>query len=86
VKLVMRYTVSSISDGSQVDAVEYRRISYGGEQLGELVDQCQLKTGTYETFRLITLPEQALGGDYLLEGVIRVGDKELKKGNSFRLQ
>jgi len=86
VKMVMRYTVSSISGDSQADAVEYRRISYGGEQLGELQDQCQLKTGRYETFRPITMPEQSPSGDYKVQGSIRIGEEEVRKEFSFKLE
>ena len=86
VKLVMRYTVSSISDGSQVDAVEYRRISYGGEQVIERKDQRQLESGTYETFQPLTLPKQTPSGDYMLHGIVRIGGKEVSKQFNFKLE
>ena len=86
VKMVIKYTVSGIHDGVQVDAVEYRRISYGGEQLVETADERQLQSGTYETFRFLTLPEQTPSGDHVLDGVIMVGEKEIRKCFPFRLQ
>ena len=86
VKMVIRYTVAGISGGSRVNAVERRRISYGGEQLAETEDQRQLEMGKYETFRSLTLPEQTPGGNYKLQGVIQIDGKEITREFAFSLE
>jgi hypothetical protein len=43
-------------------------------------------SATYETFWTLTLPEQTPSGDYRLQGIIRIGGKEVSKDFTFKLE
>jgi WD40 repeat protein len=86
VKMMMRYTVSGGRGGAPADVVEFRRIFYRDEQVIETKDERQLETGSYETFRVLTLPEQTPSGDYKLQGIIRIGGRGVSREFSFKLE
>ena len=77
--MVIRYTLSRVPEGAKTELTKYYRIFHQGESKFEKDFKDQKTAGTYEATLSMTVPTVMDPGEYVLNGIVRMGDQEAEK-------
>ena len=83
VNIVLEYTISETGPQEKIDLILSRKIFFGDIVLSETVSPHSLGSGTYQSSKRITFPQDADPGTYTLIGTITYKGKEVTKTVQF---